>query len=117
MGSLESRVSRLEELTAQGHPAPEPEPEARPEPRAPELPRMGESGTPKDVAEVLADAININDEPDDCLQELLILLAKSEALSAKGKRACNAALVILTRADRPAPAPAVPLNGHAVAVA
>ena len=52
--------------------------------------------------------------PDDVLTELLHLLHGSKELSAKGKRAADAALVILTRTEKPTAAKA---NTNPVAVA
>ena len=60
------------------------------------------AGTAKDVAEMAAELVTGAEAPDDVLQELLHLLHGSKELSAKGKRAVDAALVVLTRTDRPA---------------
>jgi hypothetical protein len=63
--------------------------------------------TVKDAAEFAAGVVNGHPQPDDVLEALLGLLAGSAQLSAKGKRACKAALMSLARKEGPAPA-AVP---------
>src|SRR5439155_17138568 len=72
------------------------------------------AGTAKDVAAMAAELITGAEAPDDVLAELLHLLHGSTELSAKGKRAADAALVILTRTEKPTAAKA---NTSPVAVA
>lgn len=54
-------------------------------------------GTAKDVAGMAAELVTGSEAPDDVLTELLAMLKASAELSAKAKRACDAALVILRR--------------------
>jgi hypothetical protein len=70
--------------------------EARPEPRIASPRAMARAGTAKDVAAMAAELVTGSDTPDDVLAELLARLRTSGQLSAKGKRACSAALGILT---------------------
>jgi hypothetical protein len=60
--------------------------------------------TVKDAAEFAAGVVNGHPQPDDVLEGLLSLLSSSAQLSAKGKRACKAALLALTRKEGPSPA-------------
>jgi hypothetical protein len=92
--------------------------EQKPQPRAVSLPQMAKEGTAKDVAEMCRELVESNDQPDDVLQALLTALHTSGVLSKRAQRACNAALTILAREEKPTPTVAVAaLNGHAVAVA
>jgi colicin import membrane protein len=90
---------------------------------------LAKAGTAKDVAGMVLELVQGCDTPDDVLELVLKGLKAGKALSAKGKRACDAALLVLTRQDKPAPAtPAAPspvdaaaalanANGHVAAVA
>jgi hypothetical protein len=90
---------------------------------------LAKAGTAKDVAGMVLELVQGCDTPDDMLELVLKGLKAGKALSAKGKRACDAALLTLTRQDKPAPAaPAAPspveaaaalanANGHIAAVA
>jgi hypothetical protein len=90
---------------------------------------IARAGTARDVASMVLELVQGCDTPDDVLELVLKGLKAGKALSAKGKRACDAALLVLTRQDKPAPAaPAAssPVeaaaalansNGHVAAVA
>ena len=72
--------------------------------RAENLLAQSRHATVKDCAAFAADVLNGHPQPDDVLEALLGLLAGSAQLSAKGKRACKAALVSLSRKEGPSPA-------------
>jgi hypothetical protein len=88
---------------------------------------LAKAGTAKDVAGMVLELVQGCDTPDDVLELVLKGLKAGKALSAKGKRACDAALLVLNRQDKPAPAaPPSPVeaaaalansNGHVAAVA
>jgi hypothetical protein len=79
-------------------------PPAEPPCRAENLLAQSRHATVKDAAEFAAGVVNGHPQPDDVLEELLSRLAASAQLSGRGKRACRAALVVLTRKDGPSPA-------------
>jgi hypothetical protein len=66
---------------------------------------MAKAGTARDVAEMAAELITGCDTPDDCLEQLFRTLKDSTALGNKAKRALDAAIVVLSRTDRPGPSP------------
>jgi hypothetical protein len=72
--------------------------------RAENLLAQSRHATVKDAAEFAAGVVNGHPQPDDVLEELLSRLAASAQLSGRGKRACRAALVVLTRKEGPSPA-------------
>src|SRR5262249_38529729 len=69
--------------------------------RAENLLAQSRHATVKDAAEFAAGVVNGHPQPDDVLEALLTLLGQSAQLSAKGKRACKAALVSLARKEGP----------------
>jgi hypothetical protein len=82
-----------------------------------EEPQPQDDTTAGTVAEMAAELVCGSDAPDDSLQALLGLLSGSEQLSSKGKRAIQAALLVLSRRESPSPAQIAaaqepPLNGH-----
>ena len=60
------------------------------------------TGTAKDVAGMCLELITGSDTPDDVLEHLLRQLKDSGQVSGKAKRALDAALLVLTRTDKPA---------------
>jgi hypothetical protein len=77
---------------------------APPEPRVNPVHRQVASAVAKDAAAVLAEAVAKHDEPDDVLHELLRALKGCRELSGPSRRAIDAALLVLDRAERtPAP--------------
>jgi hypothetical protein len=72
--------------------------------RAENLLAQSKHATVRDAAEFAAGVVNGHPQPDDVLEALLGLLGRSAQLSAKGKRACKAALVALARREGPSPA-------------
>ncbi len=80
------------------------EPKQEPRPVLHNLLQTAKAGTAKDVAGMAAELVTGSDAPDDVLAELLGMLAGSKELSAKGKRACQSALLVLTRKESPSPA-------------
>ncbi len=96
--------------------------------------RSAAAGTAKDVGDMAAEFLLESEQPDDALEAMLTALSQSSDLSAKAQRACKAALVILTRQDKPkadlspvdvanrlaatgTPAAAAQANGQAVTAA
>jgi hypothetical protein len=93
--------------------------------------RSAAAGSAKDVGSMAAEFLLECEGPDDALEAMLQALTASGDLSAKAKRACKAALVILAREEKPtgtspveianqlarvsAPAPAEQLNGEPAA--
>jgi hypothetical protein len=65
--------------------------------------QTAKAGTAKDVASMAAELVTGSEAPDDVLAELLGMLAASEELSSRAKRACQSALVVLTRKESPSP--------------
>jgi hypothetical protein len=80
--------------------------------RAENLLAQSRHATVRDAGAFAAGVVNGHPQPDDVLEALLTLLGQSAQLSAKGKRACKAALVSLARKEGPAPAEAA-ANGPA----
>ena len=93
------RAAREADRGGRREPAP-----AEPPCRAENLLAQSRHSTVKDAAEFAAGVVNGHPQPDDVLEELLSRLAASAQLSGRGKRACRAALVVLTRKDGPSPA-------------
>ena len=93
------RAAREADRGGRREPAP-----AEPPCRAENLLAQSRHATVKDAAEFAAGVVNGHPQPDDVLEELLSRLAASAQLSGRGKRACRAALVVLTRKDGPSPA-------------
>jgi hypothetical protein len=69
------------------------------------------AGTAKDVAAMAAELVTGAEAPDDVLHILLGMLKDSGELSKRAKRACEAALVVLTRPDKPKLTTAPSCNG------
>ena len=66
---------------------------------------------PKDIAQLAADFILENTQPDDVLEQLFRVLKDSDKLDNRAKRACNHALHILIHGSNPVPS----TNGQPVA--
>jgi hypothetical protein len=66
--------------------------------------RSSKAGAAKDVGDMAAEFLLECEQPDDALEAMLTALVKSGDLSGKAKRACEAALLILSRKDAPKPA-------------
>jgi colicin import membrane protein len=64
----------------------------------------GKAGVAKDVAEMAAELVTGSEAPDDVLEQLLTILAAHPEMGKASHRACQAALVVLKRAESPAPA-------------
>ena len=63
--------------------------------------RAAAHGTAKDVAGMAAELVTGSDKPDDVFMELLRQLKASKDMGKASKRAIDAALVVLTRKDKP----------------
>lgn len=62
--------------------------------------KTGQAATAKDAAEICVGVISGNDEPDSVLEIVLKALAVNTNMSKPAQRACDAAILILTRAEK-----------------